>query len=513
MKGMLAKMKEILKEKSKLVHIAIILLGTIFILLGAFHTTIWFDESYSVAIANNSFSEIWTIGGHDVHPVLYYWMLKMISIIAGGSNILLYRLFSSVAVILLGILGYTHIRKDFGEKPGILFSFLAFFLPINVVYSSEIRMYTWGMLLVTLMAIYAYRIIKQEGSIKNWILFAIFSLSSCYIHYYGLMAAGIINLCIFIYLIIQAKRMKKITIDLKRFIISAIIQVTLYIPWVLYLFLQLGQVSNGFWIGFKFPDTLIEMFIFQFSGNLEETLHINNIYVILFGLVICAYIIYLLFKAKRDKTKEERKKLLPAIWAIGIYLVVIIAAGIISLIINQAIIYARYFLIITGLFIFFLSMVMGYYGNKYMNIAICTLILIMSILINIDIIQYNYDPSNKEPIAYLKENIKEGDVLVYGNEGSGFVVAANFPENTQYFYDQKHWNVEEAYKAYGHNMKTVYDLDVLKDYKGRIWFINSSSYEIYEEASKEYDLELIDQKSFATVYQKYQYTFVLAEKK
>ena len=54
---------------------------------------------------------------------------------------------------------------------------------------------------------------------------------------------------------------------------------------------------------------------------------------------------------------------------------------------------------------------------------------------------------------------KKGIFLIYGNEGSGFVISANFPEYMQYFYDQQHWGVEEAYKAYGPNMKTVYDLN------------------------------------------------------
>ena len=61
----------------KIWHIITIILGTIFISLGVFHTTIWFDESYSIAISNNhNFLEIWQIGGHDVHPVFYYWLLN-----------------------------------------------------------------------------------------------------------------------------------------------------------------------------------------------------------------------------------------------------------------------------------------------------------------------------------------------------------------------------------------------------------------------------------------------------
>lgn len=70
-----------------------------------------------------------------------------------GTNLYLYRIISVIPLAILGILGYTHIRKDFGEKEGILFSFFTFFLPIASVYSGEIRMYTWAMLFVTLMAI------------------------------------------------------------------------------------------------------------------------------------------------------------------------------------------------------------------------------------------------------------------------------------------------------------------------------------------------------------------------
>ena len=87
-------------KKENILHIAIIILGSILFLIPAFHTNIWFDESYSVAIVNHSFSEIWTIGSYDVHPILYYWMLKIINIIF-GNNIIMYRLFSVIGGIML----------------------------------------------------------------------------------------------------------------------------------------------------------------------------------------------------------------------------------------------------------------------------------------------------------------------------------------------------------------------------------------------------------------------------
>ena len=195
-------MRNILKN-TKVIHIAIIVLGIIFISLAAFHNSIWFDESYSVAISNHSFGEIWTIGGHDVHPVLYYWILHIIRMIF-GNQIMLYKLFSVVAFAILGIIGYTHIRKDFGEKVGMLFSFFVYFLPLNVIYAGQVRMYPLAMLLVTLTAIYAYRIFaaKEKCNIKNWILFGVFSLAAAYTHYYALAAAVVINALLFIYLLV-----------------------------------------------------------------------------------------------------------------------------------------------------------------------------------------------------------------------------------------------------------------------------------------------------------------------
>ena len=497
--------------KLKHIHIMIIILGIIFIALAAFHTNLWFDESYSVAISNNhTFGEIWSIGGYDVHPVLYYWILKIVSLIF-GNNILAFRLISVISLSILGILGYTHIRKDFGEKVGLLFSFFIYFLPINVVYASEIRMYGMGMLFVTIMSIYAYRIYKGNGSIKNWIIFAIFSLASAYTHYYGLMAAGIINILLFIFLLRIAIKEKKFTKDLTKFIVQAVIEIILYIPWVISLLTQMSQVSNGFWIGLTFPRTLIEMFTFQFTGNLGDTTYINNWIAIIYGLIITIYVIYLICKNRKSEHKVDTS---PAIKAIAIYGAVILGAVVVSLVLWRPIIYARYFLLITGLFIFFLAFVMEKLGNRKMNLIIYILTVIIATVVNVNLIQTNYDSSNMEPINYIKENIQEGDILVYGNEGSGFIISANLPEYTQYFYDKEHWNVEEAYKAYGPNMTTVYDLSFLDDYTGRVWFINAGNNVLLEEAQEKYgdDINLISQQNFSVEYKKYQYTFNLVDK-
>ena len=64
------KIEEIIKKKW--FHIVLIVIGTVFILLGAFHSEIWYDESYTMALIYHDYDDIISIDSRDVHPVLYY---------------------------------------------------------------------------------------------------------------------------------------------------------------------------------------------------------------------------------------------------------------------------------------------------------------------------------------------------------------------------------------------------------------------------------------------------------
>ena len=505
-------MEKLKKINKRYLHISIIIFGIVFIFLSAFHANIWFDESYSVAIAKHSFSEIWTITGNDVHPPLYYWMLHIIWMIF-GNQVMVFRLFSVLAIAILGILGYTHIRKDFGEKVGILFSFLIYFLPVMCTYSQEIRMYSWSCLIVTLLAIYGYRLyksVKDKKEVKlqnkNLILFGIFSIAACYIHYYALATAGIINFFLLIYFIKNRKENTKI---LRNFIILAVIQIILYIPWLLYLKGQVAHVEGGFWITFGIS-TLVEVPSFQFRRQLDSNFvfDANTIIALVAALAMYVYVGYRIYKAKKEK--EEMK---PGVLALVLYVLVIIAVLMISFAMKQSILFARYLLVITGLYAFGLAFFMAKEKRKWVTIVIYAIIFILGCISNVTNITINYDDSNMKQIEYLRENIKPEDIIIYSNIGNGGVIAAFFPDNKQYFYNGGYWDVEEAYKAYGPGMETVYSYeDIIKDYHGRIWLIDSENCGLYNEFPKEGLKTIVEPIEFKTKYQNYTYTMVLLEK-
>lgn len=499
-----------MKLNNKKLHVAIIIIGIIFILLSAFHSDIWFDESYSVAIAKHNFVDIWNITGNDVHPALYYWMLHFVYLIF-GNNVMIFRLFSVLAIAILGILGYTHIRKDFGEKTGILFSFLTYFLPVMCTYSQEIRMYSWSCLIVSVMSIYAYRFyqsIKNNDNrkIKNLIIFGIFSIASCYIHYYALVTACLVNLLLLIYVIKNAKKDKKALIS---FLVLAVIQIILYIPWLMYLLGQMKHVGGGFWIVVGPVNTTVEVLSFQFRRQLDTVFEFNIQTIV---ALVAAIAMYVYIGSRIYKGIKEKQDIKPAILSGLTYIGVILIMLAIS-VLSTPILFSRYLMVMTGLYIFALAFIMSKEKRKWITIFVCTIILILGIISNVTNITINYDSSNMKQIEYIKEEIKEDDIIVYSNIGNGGVIAAFFPENKQYFYNGQHWDVEEAYKAYGPGMETIYDYnDILKDYHGRIWLIDSEYMGLWEEFPKDGITVLKDAKRFDTKYQNYIYNIMLLEK-
>ena len=486
----------------KKLHIALIIIGIIFILLPAFHTNIWYDEAYTVAIVTHSFQDIWIIGSNDVHPVLYYFMLKFINLLF-GTNILAYRLFSVIPIIILGFLGFTHIRKDFGEKTGLFFTFLIFFLPGITRYTTEIRMYSWAMLFATVMAIYTFRLFKNRFSIKNITIFGIFSLACAYTHYFGLMASGIINLMLFIYLVKNFKEKKK---DFLMFITCAIIQIAFYLPWLMIFITQTASVvKNGFWITITFPGTLLEVITVEFAGRS---------YIMRYITIIPIILLYIFIGITIHKLIKEKEDIWPGILSLIVYVLVAFTAFLVS-IIARPILMDRYLLVTAGLLIFFIAYFMERQEKKIINIVTCLIIIVFSIITTIDAIKANYNPSNDVMLNYVSENIQENDsFLIYHDEISGFAISVRYPEHMQYFHDYMNWGAGGAYDSFKPNIMRSSELNEIMEYaSGRIWIINISEEDLQNEIINKYDVELIERKEFQTAYNGYFFSFSIIEKR
>ena len=373
-------------------------------------------------------------------------------------------------------------------------------------------MYSWTCLIVTMMAIYGYRFYKnvknkeEKNKIKNLCLFGLFSISSCYIHYYALVTAGLTNLILLIYLIKNRNETKK---DLRNFLILAAIQILLYIPWMIFFVVQLKQVGGGYWIQLSLIGTTVDVLSFQFKNQVDSNF-MNDAKALAALIVSIALYIYLIIKAYKLKNKGESLK--PVALSTGIYIGVIAIILLVSMI--SPILYARYLLVMTGLYIFTLSFIISKEKNKIVAGIIISITLILAILGNIQNVKENYNKENSEVYDYISSEIKEDDILLYSKIGNGGIIATYFPNNKQYFMNLEHWGVEEAYKAYLPAMETKEDWDFLKDYKGRIWLIDEDSNQLHQNDffANENIKVLKEEKTFKVKYHNLTYKVMLFEK-
>ena len=379
----------------------------------------------------------------------------------------------------------------------MLFSFFSMFLPIMLTYALEIRMYSWTAVFVTLMAVYMYRFIKQKD-FKNLVLFGIFSIISCYMHYYALACAGLLNLGLIIYVIRKRDEFDKSMIT--KFIIVEVLQVLLYLPWFVCFVKQALRVGSGFWITIEFPQILIDILNFQFKASLEELIPT------IFAGLLYIYIAYIIIK--NIKKKEDIKA---GIVPIVVYILIIIAMALVSRI--SAILYARYLFTITGLLIFAISYFLAKENNKYIIGIICGAIIIMSLMNLINVKEENYDQSNGEIVNYLEENLQENDIIVYSDMGNGGIAAVFLDENEQYFINLGNWSIEEAYKAYAPQMGVKPTLeDAINEAEGRIIIIDTADNTLYNQIKDNEEYKTVSTQKIEAKYHNYTFNVAILEK-
>jgi len=448
------------ENKIKIVHIVLLVLGTGFLASGAFHSGLWFDESYTVGLIKHNMIDMCRIATYDVHPHLYYILLKLFSYIFGSSIISL-RLFSVLGAVLLALLGFTHIRKDFGVKTGFWFSFFVLFMPSTFKYALQIRMYTWAPLFVMLAAIYAYRVVVEDKkNVKNSILFVTFSVMAAYSHYYALIAVSIINISLLIYYIIKKS-------ELKKWFIMAVVQLVVFLPG-LYVFLVQSSNGGAGWIKVIYPDILFDTISFHFLGVPQSDVSATSpIYIISLCIGICIYVIFgfLLIRMRRKHLDDTK----PVLLALIIYFGVIVFFLIVSIL--RPIYYVRYSIVSYGLLMFAFAYLLARYHKAYLKLIVAILILGITIARAIPIYEVNYDASNTQVDDYLAANIQEGDIILF-NDFSEFAITVKYQKVPTYFYNVWNWDIEKAYQALGENVVITRTLDELKNYKGRIWIIS-----------------------------------------
>lgn len=269
-----------------------LLLGLSLIMLGksvmlCFSSDIWYDELFTVGLAEHSYGELVRLTAADVHPPLYYCIVKVFVdlcklIIPGTGTVIPAKIVSVLPYFLLLLYAVTFMRKRFGLFVGGLFLFCVTAMPQLPAYTVEMRMYGWALLFVTAAFLHGYALVESyvncktevgkigsdgadavgaeagaEGTVLaddagkrrrkrahalNAAAFVLYGLAAAYTQYFSCVAVVTVYLCLLLAFWFQDRR------RVKEWLIYVGISVIAYVPWLFALAGQLNAVSENYWI-------------------------------------------------------------------------------------------------------------------------------------------------------------------------------------------------------------------------------------------------------------------------
>ncbi len=502
----------------RVAHLVVLVAGIVFLAAFANYDALWFDEAYSVGMAAHSFEEIWTIGATDVHPILYYWMLHVVYLMA-GPNVAAYRLVSVAGIGVLALLGFTHVRRDFGPKAGLLFTLLVFLTPWSIHAALQIRMYAWLAAAVMVAATYGWRIIcrlRENGSrgeddwcipLSWWAALALSSLMAAYLHYYGAIAAFCVQALVLYWVVQTPVGRRRNVLCWAAFAAAAVVG---YLPWLLVAASQAAHVSGGFWISLAYPGAVAEIALFPFDAP-ETTAFFGREFAgtdisaaggvpFLAVLGIAAACLFLLGKAfvLQEGLQLAESRFSAIGYFLGVYLGTMAVVAIASLLLGQAILYFRYLVAVIGPLLLVFALAFELIDSRWIKGCAAALLAVFALVTYVSTAQVAYSPQNDEGLeAYgrLCEQVQaeNGGVapLVVSDDWSTPSFIAMSGEGLPIVYMQD----MPAYKALEPGMVIDPSWEaLLDDYRGLAIFVGAN--ETADAFARQFGGEVLGSESF-----------------
>ena len=146
--------------------------------------SIWVDEGISLHLATSSLTEIVADRAANIHPPLYFLMLKG-WIALTGTSAFSTRFFSALISLLQVVAAYAIARRWLGRRTAQAAALLTALSPVSVVYAQEVRVYAvLPLVYLALMGI-THQLVNSPTSRRRvlWLLLGITELVGLHLHY------------------------------------------------------------------------------------------------------------------------------------------------------------------------------------------------------------------------------------------------------------------------------------------------------------------------------------------
>lgn len=396
----------------------------------------------------------------DVHPPLYYFLLKPI-IDLTNENMFCARILSAAAGIVVLWSGSLFLCRHFGKKSALFYACFLYLNPFMIQKTTEIRMYMLASMFTIISGICSYNILKESDSLKSnntcganlqtqyllrkyWIYFTISSLLAAYTHYYALLVMCFLYAGLIVYFICTKNRKGIIS-----WLICAACTIIAYLPWLPIALKQVTAVNQAYWI--SMPTSRLAPLRELFYSAVPYSEHVYLGVIIL--LIIFAFIRFI-----KERTIDSYWTLTCSSALCGIMLFAIWYASHI-----RPILVSRYLIMAICICMLGISGMVRFL-NKYILIFLCLFCFLVGGIRYRSAFCTQLDRVTTKTVDFIAENSTSNDCIVYVNDGYGYL--ANCVE--YYFPNMEYIGIEK---------EDLPELDmILSGTDGSVWFLDDYEY-------------------------------------
>lgn len=209
---------------------------------------VWWDEGWTVWMAQHDFAWIALRTASDEHPPLHYWLMNVWQMVF-GADVFTGRFLSLAFGVLLIALVYRIGKEMGGARLGVLAALFLSFARFNVWWAQDIKNYTLSAYFAWASVWFTWKLIENgsSNSRRTWLYvfgYALAAALSLYSHYLGALIVLASNVFVGMVLLVRWRRGEPFVPLLLRWIAAQIAALVLFVPWLI-VYLQNGATWSA----------------------------------------------------------------------------------------------------------------------------------------------------------------------------------------------------------------------------------------------------------------------------
>jgi 4-amino-4-deoxy-L-arabinose transferase-like glycosyltransferase len=261
--------------------------------------SLWYDEGFSVYLANMDLSEITARTAADIQPPLYYYLLHGWIALFGDSEAALRSLSALFGILTIPLMYAVAVKLFRSKLAGLLSALLLAVSPLHIWYGQEVRMYSLLTFLALLSSYLLLWAIEAETPWEIggfWTAYTLSSIAALYTHYFAFIVLAFHAVYLLVVWWIRGFRPARLILG---GLASGAVIVLAYLPWLPNLVTRYGADAS-YWPGqLKLPEILVDIAV-SFVGGESVSEGTGLLLAAGYGLILALCVLALLRAAGRQ---------------------------------------------------------------------------------------------------------------------------------------------------------------------------------------------------------------------